>query len=243
MSSENPYEHMQGGNYKKLYGRHNTNYYQIKATWVRDHSKSVLVDIDENETVNFLLRTIGERMEETHDDFRGLRHCQATYIFLQENDGMKTSRSTHHKEDTKRYALNNTSISKMDFSSSSYSPMHNPAGASTIMDSYLQHDKLDQPHVKDKIIKGERLIKNCLKSGDRIFFEIDSIDLWLHTSITLNLGNKKILDGKAEFKFNKSASISKLRKKLQMFAIKLWCHKNTSPPNINGEDDSFSADN
>ena len=87
------------------------------------------------------------------------------------------------------------------------------------------------------------MIKNCLNSGDRIFFEIDSIDLWLHTSISLNLGNKRILNGKAEFKFNKSASISKLRKKLQMFAIKLWCHKNTSPSNINGDDDSFSAGN
>lgn len=28
-----------------------------------------------------------------------------------------------------------------------------------------------------------------------------------------------------------------------MFAIKLWCHKNISPSNINGDDDSFSTGN
>lgn len=83
----------------------------------------MLVDIDENETVNFLLRTIGERMEETHEDFRGLRHCSATYIFLQENDGKNTNRSTRGGDDNKRFALNNTSLSKMDFSSSSYNPI------------------------------------------------------------------------------------------------------------------------
>ena len=44
---------------------------------------------------------------------------------------MKTGRSTNHKEDSKRYALNNTSISKMDFSSSSY----NPVGTGTFVDS------------------------------------------------------------------------------------------------------------
>lgn len=65
------------GNYKKIYGRNNANFFQLKASWVQDNSKSVLVDIDENESVAYLLRKIGERMEETHYDFRGLRHCQA----------------------------------------------------------------------------------------------------------------------------------------------------------------------
>lgn len=67
--------HQQVGNYKKLHGRHNANYLQLKASWLQETSKSVCVDIDENETVLYLLRKIGERMEETHDEFRGLRRC------------------------------------------------------------------------------------------------------------------------------------------------------------------------
>ena len=63
------------GNYKKIYGRNNANFFQLKASWVKDNSKSILVDIDENETVAYLLMKIGERMEETHYDFRGLRQC------------------------------------------------------------------------------------------------------------------------------------------------------------------------
>ena len=66
---------MLGGNYKKLYNKNNCNYYQIKAFWIKDTSKCIIVDINENDNVKYLLRKIGERMEETHDDFRGLRHC------------------------------------------------------------------------------------------------------------------------------------------------------------------------
>ena len=74
------------GNYKKIFGRNNANFFQLKASWVKDNSKSILVDIDENETVGYLLMKIGERMEETHYDFRGLRHCQAAYIFQNHNN-------------------------------------------------------------------------------------------------------------------------------------------------------------
>jgi hypothetical protein len=73
------------------------------------------------------------------------------------------------------------------------------------------------------------LIKECLKDGDQIYFEIQSLDLWLSTSINLHLANEKIISCKAQFKFPKNATVLDLKKSLQVFAIKLWCHKNSSP--------------
>ena len=52
----------------------------LKGYWIRDPFKTILIDIDETETITFLFKKIGERMEETHEDFRGLRHCIAEYI-------------------------------------------------------------------------------------------------------------------------------------------------------------------
>lgn len=68
---------------------YNVTYFQIYATWMTDTRKSVLVDIDSNETIEYLLRKIGERMEETHQEFRGLRHCHATEICLANGDHLK----------------------------------------------------------------------------------------------------------------------------------------------------------
>ena len=38
---------------------------QFKAYWIRDKSKSVLVEIKESQTVAYLKKKIGERLEET----------------------------------------------------------------------------------------------------------------------------------------------------------------------------------
>lgn len=67
--------------YKKLNSKNTSNYVQLKAIWVLDHTKSVIVDVSQDETIAFLQTKIGDRMEESYDDFRGLRHVEASCIF------------------------------------------------------------------------------------------------------------------------------------------------------------------
>lgn len=66
--------------YQKL-TKNNTSYLQIKAIWVMDSKKSVVVDIRSEDSVSYLLRKIGEQMEENFEDFRGLRNSVAKHIF------------------------------------------------------------------------------------------------------------------------------------------------------------------
>ena len=66
----------------------------------------------------------------------------------------------------------------------------------------------------DKKFNNNDTIKNCLKNGDQVFFEIDTIDLWLQINIGINLGKKKILQGKVQFKISKNTTIASLKKKL-----------------------------
>jgi len=58
-----------GGNNERLYklarNKERGNYMQFKAYWIRDKSKSVLVEIKESQTVAYLKKKIGERLEET----------------------------------------------------------------------------------------------------------------------------------------------------------------------------------
>lgn len=113
-------------------------------------SKSVLVDINENDNIKYLLRKIGERMEETHDDFRGLRHCQATQIFQVDNlKGNDSPFEASRRESRQKEFTNNM------------------------------------------------VVKNCLKNGDQVYFEIDTLDLWINAQIVLSLGNKNVITVKA----------------------------------------------
>ena len=73
------------------------------------------------------------------------------------------------------------------------------------------------------------LIKDCLANGSHLYFDIETIDLWLNIQISLSLRGTKVFDGKAKFKFSKSATLGSLRKKLQIFGNRLWCHKNMCP--------------
>lgn len=149
-----------------------------------------MVDINENDNVGYLLRKIGERLEETYEDFTGLRHCKAKFIYQEKKDEQKSNfksvsnQATFNEEQTKCESI----------------------------EKY-------QPHF---------LIKNVLRSGDQVFFEIDTIDIWINVQINISLRKKKILVGKAKFKFSKHATLGSLRRKLQIFGIRLWCHKNAS---------------
>lgn len=55
------------------------------------------------------------------------------------------------------------------------------------------------------------------------------MDLWINTDIHLSLLGRPVLQGKAQFKVSKNSTFAGLRKKLQIFGIKLWCHKNRQP--------------
>lgn len=172
-------------------------YFWIKATWIGDEKKSVLVDIASEESLQYLQSKIGERMEETYQDFRGLRHCKATVIYIQ----------TAHKTWKPLIGVENEDAS---------SPQEvNP----------LQPLRVDKPQIS------QGLIKDCLKNGDHIFFEIQAIDLWLNIQIDLCFENRRILKGKFQFKVNKSANLLSLKKKLQKFAIEIWTYKN-QPRNL-----------
>jgi hypothetical protein len=58
------------------------------------------------------------------------------------------------------------------------------------------------------------LSRIALRMETRFFFEIDTIDLWLQINIGINLGKKKILQGKVQFKISKNTTIASLKKKL-----------------------------
>ena len=149
------------------------------------------MDINENDNVGYLKRKIGERMEETHEDFNGLRGCRATQIYQADKEHNNTQNRGKDKEERHTHKLLNENM----------------------------------------------LIKQCLKSGDKVFFEIDTQDVWLHTSLSLFLHKKPIFIGEAELKVAKEDTLGSLKKKLQVFAIKLWCIKNKQQ---SSEDDLVS---
>ena len=88
----------------------------------------------------------------------------------------------------------------------------------------------------DKYLNSHAPIKECLKNGDQIYFHIETMDLWINTDIHLSLMGRVVLQGKAQFKVSKASTFASLRKKLQIFGIKLWCVKNQQPNAENSED-------
>lgn len=83
-------------------------------------------------------------------------------------------------------------------------------------------------------------IKDALKNGDSIFFHIETMDLWVNTDIHLTLMGRMVLQGRAQFKISKQSTFVSLRKKLQIFGIKLWCHKNKQPIQETAEEEKGS---
>lgn len=82
-----------------------------------------------------------------------------------------------------------------------------------------------------------------MKSGDKVFFEVDTQDIWLHTNLSLLLHKKPIITGKAEFKIAKEDTLGSLKKKIQVFGIKLWCIKNKQPSSDDIEEISEYTEN
>lgn len=74
-----------GDVYQKLTSKGQATYLQIEAVWVLDQSKRVNVEVTLDDQVSFLQSKIGERMEETYDDFRGLRHVVASQVYGSDN--------------------------------------------------------------------------------------------------------------------------------------------------------------
>ena len=198
--------------YKKLNSKNTSNYVQIKAIWVLDHTKSVIVDVSQDETIAFLQTKIGESMEESYDDFRGLRHVEASCIF----DPKFVARYLHH--DTNASSKNK-----------------NPQ-----LQSLNLQDLLRGPELRGKFLNAQLPIKDALKNGDSIFFHIETMDLWVNTDIHLTLMGRMVLQGRAQFKISKGSTFISLRKKLQIFGIKLWCHKNKQPITETTTDDKGS---
>lgn len=74
-----------GDVYQKLTYKGQATYLQIEAVWVLDQSKRVSVEVTMDDQVSFLQSKIGEKMEETYDDFRGLRHVVASQVYGTDN--------------------------------------------------------------------------------------------------------------------------------------------------------------
>ena len=53
----------------------------------------------------------------------------------------------------------------------------------------------------------ENVEKHCLKDQDCIYFEIDTIDLWLRVNFTFGIGNQEVVKGSAQFKVPKNATL------------------------------------
>ena len=49
----------------------------IKATLVSDHTKVVMVEVEETDTIKYLMKRVGEKMESTYDLYRNLRGVTA----------------------------------------------------------------------------------------------------------------------------------------------------------------------
>lgn len=216
--------HPAGGTYQKIQYKYPNSklagkgrgllqqYFWIKATWIGDEKKSVLVDIASEESLQYLQSKIGERMEETYQRFRGLRHCKATVMYV----------ATEHK-------TWEPLIGPDSGNSRELTPRHNRfSGPPPFQYPEIMPAGDAVPSTKPQPLSSQSLIKDCLKNGDHIFFEIEAIDLWLNIQIDLCFGTRRILKGKFQFKVNKSANLLSLKKKLQKFAIEIWAYKNQS---------------
>lgn len=57
----------------------------IKATLESDISKSVLVEVEESDTIKYFMKKIGERMESTYELYRNLRGVTAEFVIKKSN--------------------------------------------------------------------------------------------------------------------------------------------------------------
>ena len=60
----------------------------IKASQEKDDLKSILLDVNENETILELKKQIGEKIESAYELYRGLRNLQASKIWKKTNGQM-----------------------------------------------------------------------------------------------------------------------------------------------------------
>lgn len=191
-----------GDVYQKLTSKGQAAYLRIEAVWVLDQSKRVDVEVTLDDQVSFLQSKIGEKMEETYDDFRGLRHVVASQVYG--TDNAKAAQSEPQQ-------------SKKGPASAGRAP--HQAAIELLRSAYGKGVSLD-PNLP---------VRDCLKDGETVYFQIETMDLWINTDIHLSLLGRPVLQGKAQFKVSKNSTFAGLRKKLQIFGIKLWCHKNRQP--------------
>jgi len=67
-----------------------------------------------------------------------------------------------------------------------------PHGSNRALSSQTENIQIAGPtsSIKPQPLNCQSLIKNSLKNGDHIFFEIDAIDLWLNIQIDLSFGDR-----------------------------------------------------
>lgn len=158
-----------------------------------------------DDQVSFLQSKIGERMEETYDDFRGLRHVVASHVY----GGPELAKPAQQEGHLQRRGTTQAAGSRAP---------HQTA-IELLRSAYSRGVSLD-PNIP---------VSECLKDGEMVYFQIETMDLWINTDIHLSLMGRPVLQGKAQFKVSKNSTFAGLRKKLQIFGIKLWCHKNRQP--------------
>mmetsp|Transcript_10365 Transcript_10365/g.15952 ORF Transcript_10365/g.15952 Transcript_10365/m.15952 type:complete len:94 (-) Transcript_10365:3781-4062(-) len=67
---------------------------------------------------------------------------------------------------------------------------------------------------EQRVLREDLLIKDCLKSTDVIYFDIDSIDLWLNIEVSISLEAQKVIRSSAQIKVSKHSTLGNLKKKL-----------------------------